>query len=209
MIAARHSRLSVIVALVGGGALFGSAAAGVTAASDPSGGLRVVESFNEIADPKARSIALFEEAGKVIQHPRCLNCHPRSDRPTQGDEKVPHIPKVVRGKAGEGVPGMHCGSCHHDQNYEASGVPGSAHWKLAPPEMAWEGLSLGDICRQIKDPQRNGSRTLDEIVHHMTHDELVGWGWHPGGRRTPVPGTQAQFGKLIEAWVADGAYCPA
>ena len=25
---------------------------------------------------QARSIALFREAGKVLQHPRCLNCHP-------------------------------------------------------------------------------------------------------------------------------------
>jgi hypothetical protein len=27
-------------------------------------------------DQASRSIALFREAGKVLQHPRCLNCHP-------------------------------------------------------------------------------------------------------------------------------------
>ena len=29
--------------------------------------------------------------------------------------------------------------------------------------MAWEGKSLGQICEQIKDPARNGGKTLDEI----------------------------------------------
>ena len=33
----------------------------------------------------ARSIALFRKAGKVFQSPRCLNCHPAGDRPTQTD----------------------------------------------------------------------------------------------------------------------------
>jgi len=28
------------------------------------------------------------------------------------------------------------------------------------------------------------------------------------GARTPAPGTQAQFGALIDAWVATGAACP-
>ena len=74
--------------------------------------------------------------------------------------------------------------------------------------MAWEGKSLGEICDQIKDPQRNGGKNLDEIVEHMAHDDLVGWGWHPGDGREPVPGTQEAFGELIKAWVATGAACP-
>jgi len=75
--------------------------------------------------------------------------------------------------------------------------------------MAWQGKSLGDICRQIKDTNRNGGRSMAELVHHMAEDELVGWGWHPGGKRTPAPGTQAEFGALIKAWADSGAYCPA
>ena len=81
-------------------------------------------------------------------------------------------------------------------------------WHLAPIEMAWAGKSLGEICEQIKDPKRNGGKSLDEIVHHMGEDSLVGWGWHPGVGRAPVPGTQQEFGALIKAWVEAGADCP-
>ena len=37
---------------------------------------------------------------------------------------------------------------------------------------------------------------------------LVGTGWNPGVGRVPVPGTQAEFGALIRAWVDTGAVCP-
>jgi hypothetical protein len=43
--------------------------------------------FSGILDTQARSRALFTEAAKVIMHPRCVNCHPASDRPTQGDDR--------------------------------------------------------------------------------------------------------------------------
>jgi hypothetical protein len=75
--------------------------------------------------------------------------------------------------------------------------------------MAWVGKSLGEICEQIKDPKRNGGKTMDELIHHMAEDSLVGWGWHPGAGRIPAPGTQAEFGALIKAWVDTGAACPA
>ena len=78
-----------------------------------------------------------------------------------------------------------------------------------PREQAWQGKTLGEICRQIKDPKRNGGKTLAQIVEHSAHDELVAWGWSPGHERAPVPGTQAEFGALMAAWVADGAACPA
>jgi hypothetical protein len=48
------------------------------------------------AGADARSIALFREAGKVLLNPRCLNCHPVDDRPTQTDRMEPHQPWVVR-----------------------------------------------------------------------------------------------------------------
>ena len=52
------------------------------------------DAFDTITDQAARSVALFEEAGKVIQHPRCVNCHPAGDRPLQGDDSHPHVPWV-------------------------------------------------------------------------------------------------------------------
>lgn len=172
--------------------------------------LKPASSFDSIKDKNQRAIALFEEAGKVIQSPRCLNCHPATERPTQTDKMRPHIPLVVRGEGGVGAAsGLACNTCHHDSNFEAAGVPGNPKWALAPVEMAWQGKSLGQICVQIKDKERNGGRDIEALVKHMAEDELVGWGWHPGGTRTPAPGTQKQFGDLIKAWVAAGAACPA
>jgi hypothetical protein len=74
--------------------------------------------------------------------------------------------------------------------------------------MAWIGRSLGQICEQIKDPKRNGGKTLAEIHHHMAEDVLVSWGWDPGPGLPPVPGTQKAFGELIKAWIDTGARCP-
>jgi hypothetical protein len=170
--------------------------------------LRAPAEFAAIADPRDRAIALFEEAGKVIQSPRCINCHPASDTPTQTDAMRTHRPQVQRGVAGMGAPGMPCQTCHHDTNFDPAHVPGHAGWHLAPRSMAWAGRSLGEICVQIKDPARNGGRDLTTLVRHMSEDELVGWAWSPGADRTPAPGTQQQFGELLKAWVQFGATCP-
>ncbi len=172
-------------------------------------GLKPVSAFAHIADQNARAVALFNEAGKVIQHPRCVNCHPAGDRPAQGDDSRPHQPLVVRGPDGLGAVAMRCTSCHGPANFDPGNVPGNPRWHVAPIEMAWIGKSLGEICVQIKDEKRNGGKTLDEIVHHMAKDELVGWAWNPGGKRTPAPGTQEVFGELIKAWADSGAACPA
>jgi hypothetical protein len=170
--------------------------------------LRVPSDFAAIAEPANRAIALFEEAGKVIQSPRCLNCHPASDTPTQTDAMLPHRPQVLRGPAGMGVPGMHCQMCHHEANFDPAHVPGRPGWHLAPRPMAWADRSLGEICVQMKDPARNGGRDLTALVRHLAEDDLVGWAWSPGADRTPAPGTQRQFGALLNAWVEAGATCP-
>ena len=175
-------------------------------------GLKPVSAFAAIADKDARALAIFQEMGKVIQHPRCVNCHPRTDRPLSGDKQVPHITPVTRGPADRGAPGLECSTCHGPRNVAfANGtgsIPGHPEWHLAPKEMAWEGKSLGAICEQIKDRKRNGGKTLAQIAEHNAHDGLVGWGWNPGPGRTPVPGTQAEFGELTKAWIASGAKCP-
>ena len=169
--------------------------------------------FASVADPAKRSAALFTEMGKVIQSPRCMNCHPRSDRPNQGEAMTPHNPPVIRGADGHGAAGLECATCHGDANVAfANGtgsVPGAPKWQLAPLSMAWEGKSLSQICVQIKDKARNGGKSLADLIDHNGKDELVGWGWHPGLGRTPAPGTQAQFGALTKAWVDSGAKCPA
>jgi hypothetical protein len=171
--------------------------------------LRSPDSFAGITDRAERSRALFSEAGKVIEHPRCLNCHPAGERPTQGNDGHPHSPLVVRGPDDKGAVGMRCTTCHQSANFEASGVPGHPLWHVAPRSMAWQTRSLGQICQQIKDPRRNGGKSLAQVQHHMAEDSLVGWGWAPGGSREPAPGTQRQLGALIAAWIETGAACPA
>jgi len=74
--------------------------------------------------------------------------------------------------------------------------------------MAWEGKSVSEICRQIKDPARNGGRTLALLHEHIAKDDLVAWAWTPGEGRMPAPGTQEQLGALIQAWIDSGAECP-
>jgi hypothetical protein len=188
-------------------ALLSGLAAG--AANAQTSELRSPQSFESIADKTERSRALFTEAGKVILSPRCQNCHPNGDRPTQGDEMHLHLPMVVRGQAGMGATALRCMTCHQGANFAPAGVPGNPQWHLAPLSMAWQGKSLGQICAQVKDRKRNGGKSLAQIQEHMGHDALVGWAWSPGGNRTPAAGTQAQFGQLIEAWIASGAACPA
>jgi len=170
--------------------------------------LRLASEFNVISDRVERSRALFVEAARVITHPRCTNCHPDGDAPHQGMEMRLHDPPVVRGPADTGVPGNECVTCHQDRNQDLVRVPGAPNWHLAPRSMAWDGKSHGYICNQLKDPVRNGGKTLAQIVEHSAHDKLVGWGWFPGAERAPAPGTQEQFGELMAAWVATGAECP-
>ena len=174
----------------------------------PAESLGTPESFGTIAEPAARSAALFTEAAKVLTHPRCMNCHPASDRPRQGDSRRLHQPPVARGEDGFGPPALRCPICHQAANFEPAGVPGDPAWQLSPHEMAWEGKTLAQICEQLKDPARNGSRSLEDIVHHVGEDHLVGWAWAPGGDRQPAPGTQARAGALLDAWVKTGAVCP-
>ena len=181
---------------------------GYALSENASRGLAAPESFASISDTAARSAAMFTELGKVLTHPRCVNCHPAGDHPRQGEDGRPHQPPVERGADGHGLPAMRCSSCHQKANFDPGRVPGHPEWHLAPREMAWEGKTLGEICEQIKDPKRNGNRKVEELIHHIGQDTLVGWAWAPGYGRQPAPGTQAQAGALVEAWVKTGAACP-
>ena len=179
------------------------------AASDTvSSGLAAPESFSSIAETDKRSAALFTELGKVLTNPRCVNCHPAGDRPRQGDSRRLHQPPVERGADGLGLESMRCNMCHQSANFDPGRMPGHPEWHLAPREMAWEGKTLSEICLQIKDPARNGNRPLQELIHHIGSDTLVGWAWAPGFGRQPAPGTQKEAGALVEAWVKTGAVCP-
>ena len=190
--------------------------AGLVAAAAGSGparaqggtALRPPEAFASIGDRAERSIAYFVESGKVFRHVRCGNCHPNGDRPRQGDDGRPHQPPVRRGADGDGVPGLRCASCHLTANYDATGMPGQPGWQLAPRSMALQGLSLSQLCTQLKDRNRNGGRAIADLVQHVAKDPLVIWAWAPGPGRQPAPGTPATFAALVQAWADTGAECP-
>jgi cytochrome c5 len=194
--------------LVSVAALAVSMTTGYAASQADSNTLASPESFSSIADTEARSAAMFTELGKVLTHPRCVNCHPAGDRPRQTDERRLHQPRVERGVDGHGTETMRCSICHENANFDPGRVPGHPEWHLAPREMAWEGKTLPEICAQIKDPARNGGRKPEDLVHHIGEDTLVGWAWAPGFGRAPAPGTQKEAGALVDAWVKTGTACP-
>jgi hypothetical protein len=171
--------------------------------------LQSPSAFQGIGDQAQRSRAIFAELGKVLTHPRCMNCHPAGDQPLQGAEHRIHYPPARRAGLGDT-----CVACHTDRNVTMhvtasfQSIPGHPRWALAPPSMAWEGKSLGDICRQIKDRDRNGGRDLALLQEHIAKDDLVAWGWNPGPGREPAPGSQDLAGQLTKAWIDSGAECP-
>ena len=153
--------------------------------------------------------ALFKAIAAVLQSPRCINCHPRGDRPTQGDDRHTHLMNVQRGADGNGVPAMRCSTCHQAHNNAALGIPGAPGWHLAPASMGWVGLSEGDLCRTLLDRRKNGGRSVADLVNHMTGgDALVTYAWNPGGQRTPPPLSVDALKAAVDAWAAAGAPCP-
>ena len=97
------------------------------------------DAFADISDEAERSAAMFTEMGKVLTHPRCVNCHPVGDTPTQGDDMQAHSPPLVRGDADFGAPGMTCNTCHGPQNVALTSgqgsIPGHEPWMIAPVSM--------------------------------------------------------------------------
>lgn len=148
---------------------------------------------------------------EVLMHPRCMNCHPDGDRPLQTDQSRPHAMNISRKSVENGMP---CATCHQEQNSEAFGVPGgppgAPHWQLPAADMPliFEGRTAHALCEQLKRPADNGDRTLADLLHHVSHDALVLWGWSPGGDRKPVSVPHAEFVTAMKTWVDGGGACP-
>src|SRR5260370_34937161 len=124
-------RIKILVALVA--LLAGTPTTG--AVSEQPDSLATPESFASIADPAARSAAMFVELGKVLTDPRCVNCHPAGDRPRQGEQGRLHQPPVEPGADGHGLPAMRCPVSRHQANFDPARVPRHPESHLAPREM--------------------------------------------------------------------------
>ena len=167
-----------------------------------------------VPDAHAEAIAAFATVQKVLQHPRCQNCHIPGDAPLQFDAGLPHQMAVVRGPHGMGAPGLPCSTCHSTENAHASlgpnAPPGAANWFLPPPEhkMVFINLSAAQLCRTVKDTHENGGKDFDALIKHVAEDKLVLWGWAPGGNRAPVSVPHDQFVAAFKVWAAAGGPCP-
>ena len=150
---------------------------------------------------------LFEPIYDVLTHPRCMNCHTVTDFPRQGDERRRHDQLVVRGEDNHGAPTLQCSACHQDHNVADDNVPGAPHWGLAPLSMGWESLNEVELCEALKDLSKNGNRTLEDLLDHMTHDALVLWGWSPGKHRSTPPLDHPEFVQALTQWVNAGGPC--
>jgi mono/diheme cytochrome c family protein len=153
----------------------------------------------------------FLQVYKVFTSPRCQNCHPPGDAPLQGDDSHVHLQNVKWGKDGQGVYGMRCNACHQTSNLPGEYMPpGSPKWSLPSPDhkMVFVGRSPAQLCRQFNDLQETGDRSLQQLLEHVSSDDLVGWAWDPGTGRTPPPLSRAETVAKMKIWVEGGGACP-
>lgn len=166
------------------------------------------------APPPAREDGLraFVDVAKVLLSPRCANCHPADGvTPKVGDDAGAHPQDVTRGLE---KLGMTCRSCHFSKANAASRAPGAPPavpgWALPPAEhpMPFEGKPVRALCEQLRSPSDNGGRDGAALLHHVSHDPLVLYGWDPGGKRTTPPIAYDVFLARFGAWVAAAMPCP-
>lgn len=163
---------------------------------------------NAAAPVDSPSVAAFRTVAKVLNHPRCMNCHTTVNWPTQGDDLHRHTFNVIRGADGGGPQGMRCTTCHQDKNQDAMNIPGAKNWRMPPVAMGWTGLSPAALCKVLLDPAKNGGRAGDKVIEHMRADALVLWAWTPGAKRKAPDVPHATFIAAAETWIKKGAECP-
>jgi hypothetical protein len=74
--------------------------------------------------------------------------------------------------------------------------------------MVFVGRSPAQLCLQLKDPKQTGGRSLQQLLEHVSSDDLVGWAWDPGAGRTLPPLLRAETVAQMKMWIDGGAICP-
>ncbi|WP_342077908.1 hypothetical protein [Yoonia sp. SS1-5] len=185
--------------------------------------LAIADEEAAVIDPPAagsvsitEGLAAFDRVYEVTSHPRCANCHVgASDRPMWSgpsyDRTRPHGMNVQAGESRIGAETMLCSTCHayreglNDVPHAAPQV--AMNWQLAPIEADWFGRTSDEICTQLRDPQRNGGRTMVELAEHLNHDLILHWAWNPGGGREPAPYSLQQHVDDLLIWGVAGFPC--
>lgn len=152
----------------------------------------------------------FVDVVRVLQSPRCVNCHPNGDAPLQGEQhKRKHAQGITRDIERTG---MTCQTCHRESlvSNDPGLPPALKGWRLPPAStpMIFEGRTPAQLCAQLKDPAHNGNHDLAHLLHHVGHDELVLYGWQRQGNRPTPPLPHAVFVARFQQWVDAGAPCP-
>ena len=168
---------------------------------------------NEIVELKldsGESEIAFNKMMDVLTHQRCMNCHPSDNVPKQGEDSHSHRFGITRKNS---VGATNCNTCHQASNNEYSGVPGAPEWALAPHVMRWEGLSRIEIAKSIMNPENNGNRSAEDVMHHLTEHELVLWAWEPGvdaegNQRELPPVPKEEYIEAVKKWIQLGAVIP-
>ncbi|WP_299603347.1 hypothetical protein [uncultured Aquimarina sp.] len=188
-------------------------ATGILLASNLKAPTAYIPVSSNDAVKKSSSDENYNKMMDVLVSPRCINCHPNDNIPKQGDDGHPHYFGMSRGENNLGYQATKCTTCHQSENNDYSGVPGAPEWSLAPASMMWEGLSRKEIAESMLDPERNGGRNHEELMHHLTEHELVLWAWEPGVRADgtprklpPVP--LDEYISAVKQWFEDGAVIP-
>lgn len=171
---------------------------------------------------KAEGLNAWSKIYRVAQHPRCANCHvderniPMWSGLTRGDTARPHGMNINAGVSRIGAERLPCQTCHATStrpNTQAHAAPHTGiAWQLAPVEFVWFGVSSADLCRQMRDPARNGGRNGEGLIEHIVHDAsvrgFIAWGFDPGAGREPAPGTLQEHLNDLGKWVSAGMPCP-
>ena len=157
----------------------------------------------------------------VVMHPRCVNCHVGPDNTPMwtlvGEAGTrPHGMNINAGASRSGAQELPCGTCHTTSTTPNTAAHAPPHagipWQLAPVDFVWFGKTGGEICRQMRDPKRNGSRDAAGLVAHLQHDAalngFIPWAWSPGGGRSTPPGTFEDHVRDITIWGSAGQPCP-
>ena len=133
-------------------------------------------------DAQTKNETNFATIMEVIKHPRCMNCHPNDNVPKQGEDRHPHHFEMHRGKSDHGFVATKCATCHQAENNNYSGVPGAPHWGLAPASMGWQDLSSREIAQSLLDKSKNGGRSYEDLILHMTEGQTCVMGMGTGSR---------------------------
>jgi hypothetical protein len=128
-----------------------------------------------------------------------------------GNDSHVHLQNVKRGKDGQGVYGMRCNTCHQTPNLPGEHMPpGNPKWLLPSPEhkMVFLGRSPAQLCRRLNDFKATGGRSLQQLLEHVSSEDLVGWAWVPGTGRTPPPLSRGETIVQMKIWIEGGGACP-